>query len=125
LVRDQQFNRTVSTEKIDTVIVGGGISGLSAARWLHKNNHTDFLVLDLEKQMGGNAAFGANAISAYPWGAHYVPVPNNNLPEYLSFLQDCGVITDYAKDGLPVINELFYAATRKNDYLSTVNGRMG
>jgi len=92
---------------MDTVIVGGGISGLSAARWLHKNSSKDFIVLDLEKQMGGNAAYGQNNISAYPWGAHYVPVPNLGLKEYADFLSECGVITGFNDNGLPVLNEFY------------------
>ncbi|HCL04853.1 MAG TPA: FAD-dependent oxidoreductase, partial [Chitinophagaceae bacterium] len=33
------------------------------------------------------------------------PIPNNNLTEYLSFLEDVGVITGYNDEGLPVYNE--------------------
>jgi monoamine oxidase len=89
----------------DVVIVGGGISGLSAARWLHRNGMHNFQLLDLEKQTGGNASCGQNAISHYPWGAHYVPIPNNDLTDYLSFLQECNVITGYDTAGLPIYNE--------------------
>jgi hypothetical protein len=44
-------------------------------------------------------------VSAYPWGAHYIPIPNNDLAEYLAFLQECNVITGYNEMGLPVYNE--------------------
>jgi hypothetical protein len=89
----------------DVVIAGAGISGLSAARWLQKNGIDRFLVLDLEGHTGGNATSGANKICQYPWGAHYIPVPNNDLDEYLSFLSESNVITGYNADGLPVYNE--------------------
>lgn len=89
----------------EVVIVGAGISGLSAARSLHKQGLQDFLVLDLEAQAGGNAASGSNRVSHYPWGAHYVPIPNNTLTDYLSFLRECNVITGYNEEGLPVYNE--------------------
>lgn len=89
----------------DVLIVGGGISGLSAARWLQKQGVDNFVLLDLEKQTGGNAASGQNKICSYPWGAHYIPIPNNDLTEYLSFLQECNVITGYDAQGLPVYNE--------------------
>lgn len=91
----------------DVVIAGGGISGLSAARWLQKNGTSNFVLLDLEKHAGGNAASGQNNICQYPWGAHYIPVPNNDLTEYLSFLQECGVITGFNEQGLPVYNEYY------------------
>ena len=105
-LRDKNFNEPLSIEQVDVVIIGGGISGLSAARHLYNNGKTNFVVLDIEKEMGGNAAASANTVSAYPWGAHYVPLPNNNLTEYLDFLRGCGVIENTSPTGLPVYNEL-------------------
>lgn len=93
--------------KKDIVIVGGGISGLSAARHLQANGITNFLLLDLEKEVGGNAKSGKNTISAFPWGAHYIPVPNNNLTEYLDFLQECGVVKNINENTLPEYNEAY------------------
>ncbi|MFT3825061.1 MAG: FAD-dependent oxidoreductase [Chitinophagaceae bacterium] len=108
LLRDNSIqSEPVSTEYIGVAIIGGGISGLSAARWLHRSGRKDFVVFDLEKKYGGNAASGRNEISAYPWGAHYVPLPNNNLEEYLSFLQECNVVAGYNEQGLPVYNEYY------------------
>jgi hypothetical protein len=89
----------------DVVIAGGGISGLSAARWLHKHGIDNFVLFDLENHTGGNASGGHNNICAYPWGAHYIPIPNNELTELLSFLQESNVITGYNEQGLPVYNE--------------------
>lgn len=108
LLRDGALNGVpVSTIHTGVVIVGGGISGLSAARWLHRKGITDIMLLELEKQTGGNATSGSNEVSAYPWGAHYVPVANNSLTEYLAFLQECGVITGYNEAGLPVYNDYY------------------
>jgi hypothetical protein len=97
----------VRTEKVRTVIIGAGVSGLSAARQLHRQGHSDFILLDLEAEAGGNAAAGHNELSAYPLGAHYIPIPNNDLSEYLGFLQECGVLTGYTADGLPEYREEF------------------
>jgi hypothetical protein len=60
------------TETADTVIIGGGVSGLAARRELHRlaPGHRT-LLLELEADTGGNAAAGHNGRTAYPWGAHY------------------------------------------------------
>jgi len=50
------------------VIVGGGISGLSAAYHLQKSEMKDFVLLELEDSVGGNSVSGSNEVSAYPWG---------------------------------------------------------
>ncbi len=107
LIRNGKFDAPIVTAVVDVAIVGGGISGLSAARWLLKNGISDFTVLDLEKKMGGNAAYGQNDVSAYPWGAHYVPIPNEGLNEYNDFLVECGVVTGFDDKGLPILNEFY------------------
>lgn len=105
LLREQQNARPTETRRERIAIVGGGVSGLSAARYLKRNGITDFVLLDLENNVGGNAAYGKNDVSAFPWGAHYIPIPNNDLTEYHEFLRDCGVITGYDEQGLPVYND--------------------
>lgn len=107
LLRDHTFNAPAEYEVKEAVIIGAGVSGLSAARYLMQHGVRDVVVLDLENQPGGNATWGGNAFSKYPWGAHYVPVPNNNLVEYLDFLQDAKVITGYDEAGLPVYDEFY------------------
>ncbi|MFY7899747.1 MAG: NAD(P)-binding protein [Chitinophagaceae bacterium] len=97
----------ISSIEKQVVIIGGGISGLSAARWLYKSGIKDFVLLDLDKQMGGNAACGTNETSAFSWGAHYITIPNNSLQEYLDFLQECNVINGFNEKGLPIINEYY------------------
>src|SRR5512135_658112 len=61
--------------KVPVVIVGGGISGLSAGWKLSKAGFQDFELLELETEVGGVSRGGGNSISSYPWGAHYVPLP--------------------------------------------------
>lgn len=102
-VSNDTISETITTH---TIIIGGGVSGLSAARWLQKNAHENFLLLELDKETGGNAAAGKNEVSSYPWGAHYVPLPNNNLTEYLAFLQESNVITGY-ENNQPIINDYY------------------
>lgn len=107
LVRDKQFSAPANITQKDIVVIGGGISGLSAARHLQQNGMNNWILLELEDHAGGNAAYGQNNLSLYPWGAHYIPVPNNDLKEYLQFLEESGVITGKNEAGLPVYNELY------------------
>ena len=60
----------------DILIVGGGISGLSAKRWLNLHGKSDVMLLEMDNHFGGNSFYGRNGTSAYPWGAHYIPVPD-------------------------------------------------
>jgi NADPH-dependent 2,4-dienoyl-CoA reductase/sulfur reductase-like enzyme len=69
------FPSATRVEKYPIVIVGGGIAGLSAAWRLRKRGFTDFVLLEMNTQAGGNARWGENEITPYPWAAHYVPVP--------------------------------------------------
>ncbi|HEY0354559.1 MAG TPA: NAD(P)-binding protein [Flavisolibacter sp.] len=106
-LRDKNFDKPVETIHKKVLIVGAGVSGLSAGYFLQKRGVNDFLIFDLESQAGGNARWGSNKISSFPWGAHYITTPNNDLGEYLSFLKECGVITNFAENNIPVYNEYY------------------
>ena len=95
----------VTTIHTDVLIVGGGISALSAKRWLLLHGHADVMLLELDNHFGGNAHHGKNDVSAYPWGAHYLPVPDLRNKELLDFLQTTNTITGYDATGLPVYND--------------------
>lgn len=88
------FAAPTHTERPRVVIVGGGIAGLSAAWRLQKRGLREFVVLEMWPQAGGNARWGRNETSAYPWAAHYVPVPGvgatlvRELFEELSLLRN-------------------------------------
>jgi hypothetical protein len=107
LLREKMLSIPSSFEEIDFVIVGGGISGLSAARHLHNNGVSSFTLLELENETGGNSISGKNEITSYPWGAHYLPLPNLDNKELLSFLEDSKVIIDYDVNGIPNYNEYY------------------
>ena len=77
-------------QKIGVVIIGAGPAGLSAAWKLHRSGFDDFVVLELEEQAGGTSASGRNAVSAYPWGAHYVPVPLSHSRALIELLDEMG-----------------------------------
>jgi glycine/D-amino acid oxidase-like deaminating enzyme len=74
------------------VIVGGGIAGLSAAWRLQKLGLNDVALLEMEREAGGNARSGANDVSAYPWAAHYVPVPGPRATLVRELFAELGVL---------------------------------
>ncbi len=88
-------------------IIGGGIAGLSAAWWLQKQGMSDFVILELEKDVGGNSSYGANNVSAYPWGAHYIPLANEESKYVRELFQELGIIERFDEDGLAAYNELY------------------
>jgi hypothetical protein len=79
-------------ERYPIVIVGGGMAGLSAAWRLHKRGFKDFVLLEMNPQAGGNSRWGENEITAYPWAAHYVPVPGPRAVYVRELFEDLGVL---------------------------------
>lgn len=79
-------------ERTRLVIAGGGIAGLSAGWALARAGFDDFRLLELEDSVGGNARSGRNAVSRYPLGAHYLPVPNREARAVHALLNEIGVI---------------------------------
>jgi phytoene dehydrogenase-like protein len=90
--RDGALPRASETRKRKAVIVGGGIGGLSTAwRW-RKAGFDDFELLELESAPGGNARWGENAVSRFPLGAHYLPLPTRESRAVRLLLKDLGVL---------------------------------
>jgi phytoene dehydrogenase-like protein len=89
------------------VIVGGGMAGLCAAWKLAKSGVKDFLLLELEPDVGGNSRSGSDPISAYPWGAHYVPLPDKSVKNVCELLSDLGAIKATNRDGEPIFEDRF------------------
>jgi hypothetical protein len=105
-VRDAQLPTTTAPpRKAGVVIIGAGPAGLSAARRLRQAGFDDFVVLELEDQPGGTSAWGANEVSAYPWGAHYVPVPLPTSRALLELFTEMKVIEGTDARGLPIVAE--------------------
>jgi hypothetical protein len=105
LIRDGFKGKPSKTIEVPIVIIGAGVSGLSAAYYLEKNNISDFLLFDLAPKHGGNAISDTNAISSYPWAAHYLPIVNNSNTELIDFLHEHQVIVGFDNQGLPIYNE--------------------
>jgi phytoene dehydrogenase-like protein len=90
-------------ERTSIAIVGAGVAGLSAAWALADAGVKDFMLLELEDQPGGNARSGRNAVSAYPLGAHYLPIPNAEAKGVIRLLERLGIITGW-QDGKPLFD---------------------
>ena len=109
-LRDGKFPPVSQVKETGIVVVGGGIGGLSAARRLQKRGFSDFILLELESRPGGNAISGQNTVSAYPWGAHYVPVVGSDSAEVRELFEELGIITGRDSNRLPVYNEEYLCA---------------
>ncbi len=83
-----------NTRTIDTAIIGGGISGLSAAWYLQKKGKSEFALFELEDRTAGNAQWGENRVGRYPWGAHYLPTPGSDAVYVRELLTEMGVFAN-------------------------------
>lgn len=101
-LRDGALPTPQQVRDVGVVIVGGGIAGLSAGWKLAGSGFRDFLLLELEPDPGGNARWGENAVSAYPWGAHYLPTPSAESTAVRALVEEMGLVRDYGPDGAPI-----------------------
>lgn len=90
----------------DTAIVGSGVAALSCAWKLNQAGMTDFVMLEGPAPLG-NASSGTHAFSAYPQGAHYLPVPSRSCMHVRDILQDLGVLVEGINDEAPVYDERY------------------
>lgn len=100
----KDFPKVTKEIEVDFLIIGAGITGLSAARQLKKSGVEDFLVVEMETTTGGNSNFGQNKYSNYPLGAHYLPLPNFEDKTLLEFLFESKIITHF-ENGKPIFDE--------------------
>ena len=102
LLRDRKFpDPTGPVEDTGILIAGGGVAGLAAGWRLAEASFSDFRLFELEDTTGGNARSGANAVSPYPLGAHYLPLPNREATALRYMLKQFGMITG-EDDGAPI-----------------------
>jgi phytoene dehydrogenase-like protein len=107
LLRGGRLPAPSSERSIGVLIAGAGMSGLSAAWKLRKAGYDDFEVCDLETQAGGNSRWGENEVSAYPWGAHYLPLPRSESKAVRELLRELKVETGVDAAGRPVYDPRF------------------
>ena len=104
-LRDGGLPAAVEKRSVPVVIVGAGIAGLSAAWRLRRAGFSDFELLELEDAAGGNARFGTNEVSAYPWGSHYIPLPTRESRATRLLLAELGILTGDPEAAAPRYDE--------------------
>jgi hypothetical protein len=102
--------RPDDTREASVVIAGGGIAGLAAAYALRCAGVRDVLIVEALADAGGNASCGRNAVSAYPWGAHYVPLVRADCAPVLDLFGKLGIIVDTDAGQRPVYDEYYLSA---------------
>jgi putative NAD(P)-binding protein len=107
LLRGNEIPRPTSERKVPIVVVGGGMAGLSAGWKLKKAGFHQFEILELEPECGGNSRFGENQTTAYPWGAHYVPLPTPESKAVRELFAELGIIQGYSSTGEPLYEEKY------------------
>lgn len=97
-------------QDVDTIIVGGGVAGLSAAWRLNRKGAKDFVVLEMESAAGGTSRSDESRPCGMPWGAHYIPTPMAHNSDLIALLDEMGVLdeqTPFDDTGNPNVAEQF------------------
>ena len=94
-------------QRCEVVIVGGGIAGLAAAWRLQKAGFHDFQVIEMESQPGGTSMSGTSEVVAFPWAAHYIPVPMKENRPLVSLLDEMGILEGRDAEGEPIVAEQY------------------
>lgn len=110
-LRGNDFPQYSNTKKIKVAIIGAGVSGLTAGWNLHRNDISDYRIFELENTIGGNSRSGKNQTSAFPWGAHYLPIPNESALVLKTFLAESGAIVANYDGAKPTYNDRFLCFT--------------
>ncbi|MCM8610946.1 NAD(P)-binding protein [Accumulibacter sp.] len=110
-LREQALPAASETRKVPVLIVGAGVAGLAAGWKLAQAGFADFLLVELEGEAGGNSRAGRNIVSAYPWGAHYLPLPTRESTAVRELLAELGVLQGDARAARPVYDERHLCAT--------------
>ena len=110
-LRERALPAASETRRVPVLIVGAGVGGLAAGWKLAQAGFGDFLLVELEAAAGGNSRAGCNAVSAYPWGAHYLPLPTRESTAVRELLAELGVLHGDLRAARPRYEERHLCAT--------------
>ena len=110
-LRDGGFPPPGERRRLPVLIIGAGVGGLSAGWKLARSGFADFLLVELEAEAGGNSRAGRNAVSAYPWGAHYLPLPTREASAVRELLAELGVLQGDPRAPQPIYDERYLCAS--------------
>lgn len=99
-------------ERCAGLILGGGVAGLSAGwRWT-RAGFSDYRLLELEPEVGGNSRALTYPPTAAPIAAHYLPLPNLEARSVRRLLEEMEVI----RNGRVVESELCHSRQERVFY---------
>lgn len=110
-LREGGFPEPSTTLKARVAIIGAGVAGLSAAWALRRAGWEDLRILELEPEPGGNSRGGRSDLVAYPWGAHYLPLPPPEAKATRLLLAELGVLQGDPLAQRPIYDERYLCAT--------------
>jgi len=104
-LRKGPLPRAAEAQPVDVLVVGAGVAGLSAAWRLKAAGLENVRVVELDEEVGGTSRSGRNAVSAYPWGAHYLPAPLEDAGPVMRLLREMDAVTGVDAEGYPTFAE--------------------
>jgi len=110
-LRERGFAPATELRRVPVLVIGAGIGGLSAGWKLQAAGFGDFLIAEMQSEPGGNSRYGENAVSAYPFGGHYLPLPTREATAVRELLADLGALQGDARAPNPVYDELLLCHT--------------
>lgn len=90
---------------VEVVIAGGGIAGLAAGWRFLRAGFRNFRIFEVESVPGGTSRSGESTVTRYPWGAHYVPLPNSQNHELLELFAEMQAVKLSGNGGAPTAAE--------------------
>jgi hypothetical protein len=110
-LREPNFPPPDETRRVPVAIIGAGVGGLAAGWKLAKAGFGDFLMVELEAEAGGNSRAGRNEVSAYPWAAHYLPLPTREATAVRELLAELGVLQGDPRAERPRYDERYLCSS--------------